>query len=226
MPRAGLKRRAAPPPRPRAKRSTAAPVDADGRERVLIAAVRSFSEIGYEGTTTAAVAREAGVTQPLVHHHFGSKDGLWRAAMDKVFANIERDVAVPDFSRPLPEALLGAVDEIIHFVADHPEATRIVAREGAAPSPRLTYLVDRYLRVPFERVAGAVRAGQRAGLVRNDIDPRLVVFAILGAASHMFDVTALARESLGIDTSSAKTRAEFVAAIRVLLSSGLFSARR
>ena len=34
----------------------------DGRERILAVAIRSFSELGYEGTTTAGVARDAEVT--------------------------------------------------------------------------------------------------------------------------------------------------------------------
>ena len=63
------------------RRKPAVP-EPDGRERILTAAIRSFSEVGYAGTTTAGIARDAHVTQPLIHHHFGSKDGLWRAAVD------------------------------------------------------------------------------------------------------------------------------------------------
>ena len=50
----------------------------------------------------------------------------------------------------------------------------------------------------------------------------LVLFAILGAGSHLFDVTAFARQSVGIETTAARTRDEFVALIRVLLQRGLF----
>ena len=55
------------------RRAAAPPHEKDGRERILAVAIRSFSEQGYEGTTTAGIAREVGVTQPLVHHHFGSR---------------------------------------------------------------------------------------------------------------------------------------------------------
>src|SRR5947208_3696369 len=57
----------------RGSRPSRPALDQAGRERILAAAIRSFSEVGYEGTTTAGLARDAGVTQPLVHHHFGSK---------------------------------------------------------------------------------------------------------------------------------------------------------
>src|SRR3990167_6869881 len=43
------------------------------RERILEASLYEFADHGYEGATTASVARRVGVTQPLIHYHFGSK---------------------------------------------------------------------------------------------------------------------------------------------------------
>jgi AcrR family transcriptional regulator len=107
-------------------------------------ALRSFSERGYEGTTTAGVAREAGVTQPLVHHHFGSKEGLWRAAMHGLFSELRMFTAL-DRSLPPTRALLEVVEGFVRLSAARPELTRIIAREGATRGPRLTYLIDTYL---------------------------------------------------------------------------------
>src|SRR5262249_3911932 len=150
---------------------------------------------------TAAVARDAGVTQPLVHHHFGSKEGLWRAAMDVVFVSVGGIGRAAAGASPL-DRLLATIEQFVRFVAEHPEATRIVAREGAAPSPRLTYLVDRYLRSSFQQVVDAIRLGQQGGLVASDVRADLLLFAVLGAGSHLFDVTALARQSLGIEATA------------------------
>jgi AcrR family transcriptional regulator len=156
-----------------------------------------------------------------VHHHFGSKEGLWREAMAAVFSNVGRLAVVPADVSP-PDRLVTVAEQFVRFVAEHPEVTRIIAREGAAPSQRLTYLVDRYLREPFQQVVAAVRAGQRAGLITADVRADLVLFALLGAGSHLFDVTALARQSLGIEATAARTREEFVALVRMLLAHGLF----
>ena len=73
--------------KPAAASAGAAP-EKDGRERILAVAIRCFSEQGYEGTPTAGIAREVGVTQPLVHHHFGSKEALWRESMDRLFGDV------------------------------------------------------------------------------------------------------------------------------------------
>ena len=55
--------------------------------------------------------------------------------------------------------------------------------EGAAPSPRLTYLVDRYLRAPFRIFVDAIRSGQQAGLIDPAIRGDLLLFFFLGAAA-------------------------------------------
>ncbi|HTF49134.1 MAG TPA: TetR family transcriptional regulator [Pseudonocardia sp.] len=51
------------------------------REAILAAAQDAFAEDGYAGATIRGVARAAGVDQALVLHYFGSKDGLFAAAL-------------------------------------------------------------------------------------------------------------------------------------------------
>jgi AcrR family transcriptional regulator len=202
-------------------RPSPTPVDRAGHERILSAAIRSFSERGYDGTTTAGVARDAGVTQPLVHHHFRSKEGLWRAAMDVLFSDVA-PIAATLPEGPPQDRLLAIMERFVRFVADRPEVTRVIAREGAARSLRLTYVVDRYLRAPFREVVDTIRAGQRDGAVAPGVRPDLLLFVLLGAGSHLFDVTALARESVGIDPTAPRTREDIIVLLRTLFREGLF----
>ncbi len=53
------------------------------REQVLTAGTRAFARSGYAGTTTDAVAREAGVSQPYVVRMFGSKHELFLAVFGR-----------------------------------------------------------------------------------------------------------------------------------------------
>src|SRR5215470_5627132 len=112
-----------------------------GRDAILDAAITAFSEKGYDGATTAGIARAARVTQPLVHFHFRNKEGLWRAAMERLFAELRRS-----FTGAALEALkdLDAKDQLkivlrqfVAFSARRPELARIMKREGARRSPRL-----------------------------------------------------------------------------------------
>ena len=109
----------------------------------------------------------------------------------------------------------------VRFVAAHPEATRIVAREGAAPRARLDYLLKRWLHEPFREVVDLIRVGQGAGIVQPEIRPELTLVLILGAGSHLFDVSALAQRSQGIDTTASWTCEAFVSTMRTVLTHGL-----
>ena len=90
------------------------------RERqVLAAATEEFGRRGYEATTVAAVATRVGVTKPLLHHYFGSKQDLYLACLnpvgDRLLAAIRAAMAEPDADAPptllrVLSALFGALD--------------------------------------------------------------------------------------------------------------------
>src|SRR5580700_11550563 len=63
------------------------------RERVLAAALDLFSELSFDGATTREIAARAGVTQPLLNYHFSTKDELWQAAVDGLFAELNEVLA-------------------------------------------------------------------------------------------------------------------------------------
>jgi AcrR family transcriptional regulator len=62
---------------------------ADARREQIVAAARSeFAAHGYQATTTDAIARRAGVSQPYVVRLFGTKQALFLAAADSCFTQL------------------------------------------------------------------------------------------------------------------------------------------
>ncbi|HWS14768.1 MAG TPA: TetR/AcrR family transcriptional regulator [Candidatus Methylomirabilis sp.] len=54
------------------------------RSRAILAtASRLFAAKGYGNTTTSEIAREAGVAEGTLYHHFGSKDGIFLTLFDE-----------------------------------------------------------------------------------------------------------------------------------------------
>ena len=54
------------------------------RERQIVELAEGlFSERGYQGASMDELARRAGVTKPVVYELFGSKDGLFRACLER-----------------------------------------------------------------------------------------------------------------------------------------------
>ncbi|MCM3292964.1 TetR/AcrR family transcriptional regulator [Paenibacillus sp. MER 180] len=59
------------------------------KDQIIDAAVSSFAEHGFYKTTTAKIAKSAGVTQPYVFHFFKSKEELFIAVLDRATEKIE-----------------------------------------------------------------------------------------------------------------------------------------
>ena len=58
------------------------------RQAVLDAACRAFFESSYHGATTAGIAREAGISEPILYRHFGSKRDLYLACLDEAWRSL------------------------------------------------------------------------------------------------------------------------------------------
>src|SRR4051794_15036325 len=66
-------------------------IDGDRTRAAILRAAQSlFVEHGFATTSMATVAKQAGVTKSLIHHHFGSKRELWDAVRDVVMEDYQR----------------------------------------------------------------------------------------------------------------------------------------
>jgi AcrR family transcriptional regulator len=104
------------------------------RARILEAAQRAFSETGYSHTGIREIAGMAGTSSTLLLRYFGSKAGLFEAALtaampiDAVFAQPRETIG-----RSLAEALLDPANAVrpplmIALAAGDPEAATIAAK--------------------------------------------------------------------------------------------------
>ena len=60
----------------------------DRRDEIVGIAVRHFGEGGYHGTSTEAIAREAGISQPYLFRLFKTKRELFIACVDRCFGQV------------------------------------------------------------------------------------------------------------------------------------------
>lgn len=165
-------------------------------ERLLDAAIELFAELGYDGVSTGAVAKAAGMTQSMVHYYFGSKATLWEAAVERVmrrrggsFEIREQDLQDLD---PLSR-LKVIIRRFVAANAGDPDLTRILIHEGIARTPRLRWLAERFMRPGYLLFNRAIQDAIDAGLVR-DLPPRDVTNIIVGASTSTFSLSALLAE--------------------------------
>ena len=174
-------------------------------ERILAAALAEFADRGFDGASTTEIARRAGVTQPLVHYHFSSKEALWKAAVTSAFGELGSVFDGMDTSGSDPiEHMKEMFRRYVRYSAAHPEIGRLMVREGTRGGPRLRWLVRKHVRPLHERVQTLLAAAASAGWAKSlPITSLALIF--LPAASYPFIVPALVAEAHGIDVSDPAT---------------------
>src|ERR1700733_7464843 len=76
----------------RPKKKGAPRTPGDARERILAVAERMLGEVGPDGLRLQEIAREVGISHPAILHHFGSRQGLVQAVVERATASIEADI--------------------------------------------------------------------------------------------------------------------------------------
>ncbi len=160
--------------------------DADAtRARVLEAAEGLFARKGFDGTRLREVAEDARVTVPLVCHHFGDKDSLYAAVIERGlehFASFGWDVLRR--SHTVAEQLAGFITGIIDLATHQPHMTAILHREMAEGGTRARPLAERMLQPLKNAATETLTAAQARGEVRQGLDVEMVVLHVVGAALY------------------------------------------
>jgi AcrR family transcriptional regulator len=157
---------------------------AEERRRAIVeAALRVFSAGSYAGSTTAEIAREAGVTEPVLYRHFASKRDLWAACLDAAWVEFRDgfDRAVTGwFAESEAPGRAGARNGVRGGLLLPPSAARwkkalmpnlwIQGITEAGEDREIRRHVARHMRVVHDHVAGAIRRGQERGVIPPDRD--------------------------------------------------------
>lgn len=198
-------------PRPRARgrgRGTGSYAAADARrDAILTAATARFAASGYHTASLARIAADAGTSAPLVLHHFGSKERLLTAVLERREQRTERRLAELEAAGELMGLadLMAALQEQMAYNLANPGLLelfiKLSAEAGHPDHPAHDYFVRRY-----EQAAAQVkRVLQRdiaSGAIRPDVD-------LPGVARELLAVS----DGLQVQWALAKDRVDLLAAL-------------
>jgi len=193
----------------RARRPRTRTVREDIRERLLDAALLEFGEKGFEGASTRAIAARIGAHQPQINYHFESKEALWRAAVDHLFAELGaamQGLDVAEASKDvgqLTTLVAEVIRRFVRFVAKHPELNRIMVHEATSESGRLSWMTERHVRPLYETVRPLWQRLRKAGIAAP-IDDRLFHYVLVGAASLLYVNAPEAQLLTGIEPTTGR----------------------
>jgi TetR/AcrR family transcriptional regulator len=152
---------------------------------LLQAALDAFAENGYDGTSVRELSRRLGVSHALISARFGSKEGLWFAAMEHVLKETEktwREVAGSPVPDDLENLRQGVIRQVI-FSATHPQVLRIMSHEGAIDSPRVRFVIDRFVNPLRPGVENLLARLVAAGRIRPVPYATLHFLAVVGGGA-------------------------------------------
>lgn len=160
-------------PAARKRRSTE-----DILDRIVQAAAEEFAQGGYGGTTTAAIARRADVTEAQLFRCFGSKSNLFRETifkpLDQLFLRFI-DAHLPEFGDPaiVREQTHLYTSELQHFIRENSRmlTSLVVAQTYDAGTAHGVGKIDS-LGTYFDRAASMMTLRLKG---QPEVDPRLMV---------------------------------------------------
>ncbi len=155
----------------------------DARDRIVEAALTVFANRGFDGATTREIAKEAGVSSGLIHHHFKDKESLWHLVGTRI--SEEFVAAITAATDPAltgtAEGLRQMMEAYMHYWREHPRTLRfqlwrVLGAPKAERKARSEHLNNLF--VP------SVKAAQDAGHIRGDVPAGLLMVTMGGLIQY------------------------------------------
>lgn len=146
---------------------------------ILHAALCAFRDKGYHGTTLDDIAQQLGVRKTALYHYFPDKEAILYACHREGLEEVAGLVAAARLHPSSADQLAHVICEHVRVMTDTLEGSSLALEVAAlSPAHRAEVIAarDHY----EQALRDIVRQGMKAGEFRT-VDPKLAVFAILGA---------------------------------------------
>ncbi len=158
---------------------------AERRDAIVDTATRVFAERCYRRATTAEIAAEAGISEPILYRHFPSKVDLFLACLDAAWEGMQSQwtealAAEPDGARLL-ETFLDAQRELRRR-KPHLAALLVQGLADAPQDPAINAYMLKHVRRVHDLTTRIFVAAQEAGAVPPDRDPSAEAWTHMGVS--------------------------------------------
>jgi TetR/AcrR family transcriptional regulator len=185
--------------------------DAEASRRLLLRAARAeFATKGLMGARVDEIARSAGLNKQLVYHYFGSKDELYGAVLEGVYAEIreqERALSLGDL--PPEEAMEKLIGFSFDYLADHPDFIALLNDENGQGARHLggSRRLHEMHSPLIALIRRTLRNGAERGAFRRDMDALQLYISIAGLGYFYFSNNRTLSAIFGRDLGSARATA-------------------
>jgi len=165
---AGIKRRGPGKSGPRAN-------DAEiRRENILAVATQEFSEKGLSGARVDEIAERTNTSKRMIYYYFRSKEGLYRAVLERCYTHVRQiDTSLDLDALPPERALAELIRVTFDYHNNHPDFVRIVMNENIHQGAHIVHVpgIKSRNRTVITMLRRLLERGVAARKFRADIDP-------------------------------------------------------
>ena len=170
--------------------------DPEKRKRLLHAAVQTFGRRGFHEAKIAEIAAEAGVAVGTVYLYFRNKEDLLGCVFDETMDEVLAEArAIRGAEGTASDKLKRLVGRHLSFIGQDRDLASVFQIELR----RSARLVERFSRSKlseyFRLLDGVLKEGIAAGELRADLEPRVAVRILFGAADEILSEWLLSGES-------------------------------
>ena len=180
------------------------------REDILDIATREFSEKGLAGARIDEIAEKTHTSKRMIYYHFGSKDELYRAVLERAYSHIrDGELAARFEDMPPEQALRAIIGHNFDYHFDHPEFVRLVMSENVNKGEHISQIpkMRERNRTVIEALGAILRKGVEQGVFRDGIDPIDLHMSISALSFYNVSNRYTFLQNFGVDFATPVSRA-------------------
>ncbi len=151
-----------------------------------MAATEEFAEKGLAGARVEEIAARTATSKHMIYYHFGSKEGLYSAVLERAYREFRLAEGAADYSALAPlDALASLVGATFDVHATHLQIVRIIMAENINRGENIVGLDSFQQReLALDTLREILDRGSRDGSLRSRLDPLQIHLTISALCFH------------------------------------------
>lgn len=180
------------------------------KSEILTVAVREFAEHGFHGARVERITKAAKCNSRMIYHYFGSKEQLYLAALDSVYAAIRNREAKLNFDSGDPvQTARDLVEFTFDYFAENENFVKMIRNENLLNGKyiRRSHMIQDMSQPLISAIGALVDRGHAAGAFGRRPDPVQLYVSIVALSAHHLNNAATLGTVVGQDLTDSNWQA-------------------
>lgn len=175
----------------------------DKRSNILDSAEKLFSELGFEGTSTRQIAKEAGANMSMISYYFGSKEGVFMEIMNKRLDAFKAELTSINEDKIAPmQKLFKVIDRYTRRILSNISFHKMMHRElSLSQRPEIFCNLRDAVTGNLLAIEKIIEEGMADGTFRV-VDKRMLIITIMGTITSVATTPAKVTDDLDITNAN------------------------